>query len=128
MWSRALSVGAGLALGALACGRGASNTPPGQTPEQRQRQLGEAARAVVLCQTRDTTLLRQLGAPTRDGLLHRSRVLSWISPDESRTRYVAVLLDSAGVVVDLYWDVPTQVPWVPTSQCGGAGAVGGGVG
>jgi hypothetical protein len=23
------------------------------------------------------------------------------------------------VVVDVYWDIPTEVPWVPTNQCGG---------
>jgi hypothetical protein len=90
-----------------------------EPPSSRRQQLREVARSVVLCHTTDSTLLRQLGRPSRDGVLHRGRVMSWMSPNDSLTRYVAVLLDSAGTVVDLYWDVPTQVPWVPTNQCQG---------
>lgn len=79
--------------------------------------LREAARSTVLCQTSDSTLLRRLGPPSRNGILHRGRVMSWISPNDSLDRYLAVLVDSAGTVVDLYWDVPTEVPWSPTDQC-----------
>jgi len=30
-----------------------------------------------------------------------------------------MLLDARGVVTDLYWDIPTEIPWVPTDQCRG---------
>ena len=34
---------------------------------------------------------------------------------------LAVLLDARGVVVDLEWDVPTEIPWTPADQCNGGG-------
>ncbi len=78
-----------------------------------------AARSVVLCKTTEVDLRRQLGEPTRNGILHGARVVSWIARWDSPTRYLAVLLDDRGVVVDVYWDIPTEIPWVPTDQCGG---------
>jgi hypothetical protein len=75
------------------------------------------ARTVVLCTTTGDELRRRLGEPTRDGFLHRARILSWSTRSESVTRYLAVLIDDRGIVVDLRWDVPDQVPWVPTDQC-----------
>jgi hypothetical protein len=78
-----------------------------------------AARSIVLCSTTESELRRKLGEPYRDGILHRRRVVSWIAQRDSPTRYLAVLLDDHGVVVDVYWDIPTEVPWVPTDQCGG---------
>jgi hypothetical protein len=45
--------------------------------------------------------------------------MSWVTRWDSPARYLAVLLDDRGVVVDLYWDIPTEVPWVPTDQCRG---------
>jgi hypothetical protein len=30
-----------------------------------------------------------------------------------------VLIDDRGIVTDLYWDVPTEIPWAPSNQCGG---------
>ena len=78
-----------------------------------------AARSVVLCTTTEAELRRQFGAPVRDGILHRARIMSWVTRWESPSRYLAVMLDDHGVVVDLYWDVPTEVPWVPTDQCHG---------
>lgn len=76
------------------------------------------ARAIVLCTTTLDDLRRQLGDPTRDGRLHGQHVVSWITAWDPLVRYLAVLVDARGVVVDLYWDVPTEVTWVPTSQCG----------
>jgi hypothetical protein len=78
-----------------------------------------AARSVVLCKTTEADLRHQLGEPTRDGILHGARVVSWIARWDSPTRYLAVLLNDRGVVVDVYWDIPTEIPWVPTDQCGG---------
>ena len=77
------------------------------------------ASSVVLCTTTEAELRRQFGEPTRDGILHRARVMSWITRWDSPPRYLAVLLDDRGVVVDLYWDIPSEVPWVPTNQCPG---------
>jgi hypothetical protein len=75
--------------------------------------------SIVLCSTTESELRQKLGEPYRDGILHRRRVVSWIAQWDSPTRYLAVLLDDHGVVVDVYWDIPTEVPWVPTNQCGG---------
>lgn len=36
---------------------------------------------------------------------------------ESPGEFLGVLINGHGVVVDLYWDVPTEVPWAPTDQC-----------
>ena len=76
-----------------------------------------AAKSVVLCKTTLGDLQAQLGSPTRDGLLHRSRVVSWITEWEPLTRYLAVQVNDQGVVTDLYWNVPSEIPWVPVDQC-----------
>lgn len=78
-----------------------------------------AANAVVLCKTTLAELQSRLGAPTRDGLLHAGHVVSWITQWEPLARYLAVLVDPQGVVTDLYWNVPTEIPWVPANQCTG---------
>jgi hypothetical protein len=75
------------------------------------------ARSITLCRTTEAELRRQLGEPTRDGLLRRDRVVSWIVEENQVVKYLAVLLNSGGVVTDLYWDLPTEIPWVPVSQC-----------
>lgn len=77
------------------------------------------ARSIVLCRTTETDLRSQLGNPTRDGIFHRQRVMSWITGSDSPVKYLAVLFDDRGVVVDLYWDIPTEIPWQPVNQCGG---------
>lgn len=76
-------------------------------------------RSIVLCTTTESELRQKLGEPTRDGILHRARVVSWITRWDSQPRYLAVLLDERGVVADVYWDIPTEVAWVPTDQCRG---------
>lgn len=75
------------------------------------------ARAVVLCKSTLTELQSQLGEPTRDGILHRKRVVSWITAWDPLTRYLAVVVRRDGVIVDLYWDIPTEVPWRPKNLC-----------
>jgi len=77
------------------------------------------ARSVVVCQTTEADLRRDLGQPSRDGMLHGARVLTWIIPETESVRYLAVLVDARGVVGDLYWDIPSAVPWTPTNQCTG---------
>ena len=78
-----------------------------------------AAEAVVLCKTPLSELQQRLGTPTRDGVLHSARVVSWITEWEPLAKYLAVMVDDRGVVVDLYWNVPTEIPWIPASQCNG---------
>ena len=76
-----------------------------------------AAESVILCHTTLTELHERLGPPTRDGLLHSVRIVSWITEWEPLAKYLAVMVDKQGVVVDLYWNIPTEIPWAPTSQC-----------
>ncbi|MDP9121544.1 MAG: hypothetical protein M3O15_09290 [Acidobacteriota bacterium] len=89
------------------------------TPATPALDAHAVARSVVLCTTTETELRHLLGEPTRDGTLHRAHVMSWITRWDSPPRYLAVLLDDRGVVVDVYWDIPSEVPWVPTDQCRG---------
>jgi hypothetical protein len=74
-------------------------------------------RSVELCKTTFEQLRARLGEPTRDGVVHKDHVASWITDWESPVKYLAVLLDGKDVVTDLYWNVPTEIPWVPASQC-----------
>jgi hypothetical protein len=76
-----------------------------------------AARAITVCHTPLSDLEARLGAPTRDGRLHSDRIVSWITEWEPLAKYLAVMVDARGIVVDVYWDVPTEIPWTPTNQC-----------
>lgn len=98
-----------------ACSARPASTTAGQSPDSVSP--ADVARSVVLCETTEADLRGRLGTPTRDGILHDRRILSWTVQSAAPGRYLAVLVDTAGVVVDLYWDVPTEVPWVPTDQC-----------
>jgi hypothetical protein len=100
----------------LASGCAHSTAAPATAPAIDGR---AAARSIVLCKTTEAELRGRLGEPTRDGVIHDARVLSWIARWDSPARYLAVLLDEHGVVVDLYWDIPTEIPWVPANQCRG---------
>ena len=109
----ALAVAATLVAGA-ACTRGAA--PAASTAP---RLTASSVAAIALCTTTEAELRTALGAPARDGVLHRARILSWMAGETEGgvVHYLAVLLDDRGVVVDLYWDVPTEIPWTPTDQC-----------
>jgi hypothetical protein len=74
-------------------------------------------RSVELCRTTEAELRAKFGEPSRDGVIHGQRILTWLIQTEPLPRYLGVMLDSRSLVVDLYWDVPTEVPWVPASQC-----------
>jgi hypothetical protein len=89
----------------------------GAEPDRPTLDGTAAARSVVLCKTTLSELESRLGSPTRDGLLHASRVVSWITELDPLVRYLAVQVNQQGVVTDLYWNVPTEIPWVPTNQC-----------
>jgi hypothetical protein len=78
------------------------------------------AAAVTLCRTTEAELRSRLGPPDRDGVLHGGRVVTWFVRRDSPERFLSVLLDSAGVVVDDYWDVPQEAPVVLENRCGAA--------
>ncbi|HLM68002.1 MAG TPA: hypothetical protein VK358_10770 [Longimicrobium sp.] len=101
------------------CARAAGPSAP--APAQANGRA--VAAAVVLCTTTEAELRRALGEPTRDGRLRDARVLSWIVGEDDVVSYLAVLLDARGVVVDLYWDLPTEIGWAPADQCAGRGAM-----
>jgi len=98
------------------CASAHPHAPKGPDPIVEARAV---ARSVVLCKTTEAELRQKLGAPSRDGVIHDAHILSWLISTETLNRYLAVLLDAHGVVVDLYWDIPTEIPWVPTDQCRG---------
>lgn len=95
------------------CAHAAPSSPaPGSAGDRRA-----IARAVELCRTTEAELRAALGQPTRDGMLRRARVLSWIIAEDGVVSYLAVLVDSRGIVVDRVWDLPTEIPWNPENQC-----------
>ncbi|MEO8701814.1 MAG: NUDIX domain-containing protein [Kofleriaceae bacterium] len=75
--------------------------------------------AITLCHTTEAELRAALGEPTRDGIFHDARIESWILGEGHGgvVRYLAVMLDPKGVVIDRVWNVPTEIPWVPADQC-----------
>lgn len=113
-WRNAARAGA---LAALLAGCARSAEPSSPTPARVDARA--VAASIVLCTTTEAELRRALGAPTRDGRLRDARVVSWIVGEGDVVSYLAVLLDARGVVVDLYWDLPTEIPWSPADQCAG---------
>jgi hypothetical protein len=77
----------------------------------------EVARAVQLCQSSVASLEAQLGRPSRDGRLGRTRVVTWIVEWEPLVKYLGVMADEAGTVVDVAWNLPSEVQWSPTNRC-----------
>jgi hypothetical protein len=75
------------------------------------------ARSVELCRSNIDDLQRRLGPPSRDGVLGRMRVLTWIVDWDPLVRYLGVAADEKGRVVDLYWDLPSEIPWTPADRC-----------
>ncbi|HEX6909432.1 MAG TPA: hypothetical protein VF142_03505, partial [Longimicrobium sp.] len=98
---------------------GCAHAAPESAPAPADRRA--AVRAIVLCTSTEAELRATLGEPARDGLLRRERILGWIIDEDAVVSYLAVLLDARGVVVDLVWDVPTEIPWTPADQCNGGG-------
>ncbi len=93
----------------------------GQTADAERPDPRPLVGAITLCTTTETELRRDFGTPTRDGRLRDARILSWITAmgDDGVAHYLAVMLDARGRVVDLYWDLPTEIPWTPADQCSG---------
>lgn len=77
----------------------------------------EIARAVKLCQTNVAELEVQLGRPSRDGRLGRTRIVTWIVECEPLVKYLGVMADQTGIVVDVYWNLPSEVQWSPVNRC-----------
>jgi hypothetical protein len=107
-----------LLLGSVACAHAAAGNAPtdGHAMPVDARAV---VRSIVLCKTTESELIARLGEPTRNGLLGRARIMSWIIQWDHPTRYLGVLLDDRGTVVDLYWDLPTEIPWSPADRCRG---------
>ena len=89
----------------------------GRDVASRVASARQVVQGIVLCRTTEAELRNALGAPTRDGIIHRQRIVSWIVSDQGAVKYLAVAVNGAGIVTDLYWDVPTEIPWVPADSC-----------
>ncbi|GAB6195504.1 hypothetical protein PAGU2595_008050 [Lysobacter xanthus] len=89
-------------------------------PAPRERPIvdgASVARGVELCRTRVAEIEARLGPPSRDGRLGRARLLTWIVDWDPLVRYLGVLADADGRVVDVVWDAPSEVPWTPVDRC-----------
>ena len=76
-----------------------------------------AASSVELCRTTLAELQQRLGPPSRDGFVGDTRVLTWVVEWDPLVRYLGVVVDDRGVVVDRYWNAPSEIQWVPTNRC-----------
>lgn len=104
------------------CMLGACATAPPPTAADPRMDAAPLVAGIVLCESTEAELRQRFGAPTRDGRLRDARVLSWITEGDDENgdgiiRYLAVMLDAGGKVVDLYWNLPTEIPWTPADQC-----------
>ena len=95
---------------------GCATSPP-DVEEPPIANGAQVARSVVLCQTRVAALEAQLGTPSRDGFLGKSRVVTWIVEWDPLVKYLGVLADENDAVVDLYWNLPSEVQWAPVNRC-----------
>lgn len=77
----------------------------------------EVAGSVELCKTNIADLQARLGQPSRDGRLGKVRVVTWVVEWDPLTKYLGVMVDDTGTVVDLYWNLPSEVQWSPTNRC-----------
>lgn len=75
------------------------------------------ARSVELCKTLLSDLQAKLGTPSRDGRLGKVRIMTWVVEWDPLTKYLGVMADETGTVVDLYWNLPSEVQWTPTNRC-----------
>ncbi len=90
-----------------------------QTQSEERPIVGGAnvARSVVLCQTKLIDLQSRLGEPSRDGVLGRTRILTWIVSWDPLVKYLGVMADDNGTVVDVYWNLPSEIQWSPVNRC-----------
>jgi len=90
---------------------------PKDTGEHPIAHGADVARAVQLCRTKVSDLQTQLGEPSRDGLLGTSRIMTWIVAWDPLVKYLGVMADASGTVVDVYWNLPSEVTWSPMNRC-----------
>lgn len=90
---------------------------PGDTGELPIPNGAEIARSVELCKSNIADLQARLGPPSRDGVLGRSRIMTWIVAWEPLVNYLGVMADASGTVVDVYWNLPSEVTWLPANRC-----------
>jgi len=94
---------------------GCASSPP---VEEKPIENGAAiAHSVALCRTKVADLESQLGTPSRDGVLGRARLLTWVVAWDPLVKYLGVMADNSGTVVDLYWDLPSEIQWAPVNRC-----------
>ena len=62
-------------------------------------------------------LQSRLGEPSRDGVLGRTRILTWVVSWDPLVKYLGVMADDSGTVVDVYWNLPSEVQWSPMDRC-----------
>ena len=105
-----------LCISALA----ACATAPTVDREQPIANGVEVARSIVVCRTKVAALEAQLGTPSRDGMLGNARVVTWIVEWDPLVKYLGVLVDASGTVVDLYWNLPSEIQWKPANRCSAA--------
>jgi hypothetical protein len=94
------------------------------TEESAERPIVDGAaiaRSVVPCDTTFAALRERLGEPSRDGRRGTDRIVTWVIDWDPLVRYLGVLLDADGRVVDVYWDIPSEVAWVPVDRCAAHG-------
>jgi hypothetical protein len=104
----------------LACGGGAR--AEGANSAQAES-LGDARRkvaAIELCKSREQELLTSFGESMREGRVGKLRIRSWLLSKDHLERILAVALDERGTVVDISWDAPGTVTWIPRDQCAAA--------
>jgi hypothetical protein len=105
-----------LALSSLLSLSGCASVPQ-DAAERTISDGAEVARTVELCKTGIADLQSRLGPPSRDGLLGSSRVVTWIVEWDPLVKYLGVMTNESGTVVDLYWNLPSEVTWAPTDRC-----------
>lgn len=91
-----------------------------ESPERPIVDGAAVARSVVPCETTFAALRERLGPPSRDGRRGSDRIVTWVTDWDPLVRYLGVMLDADGRVVDVYWDIPSEVAWVPVNRCDGS--------
>ncbi|MBN8481227.1 MAG: hypothetical protein J0L88_06495 [Xanthomonadales bacterium] len=100
----------------VACSAGCASVPKDDV--EKVIPDGEAvARSVMLCRTQVSELQARLGTPSRDGLIGSARILTWVVAWDPLVRYLGVMADASGTVVDMTWDLPSEVTWSPQDHC-----------
>jgi len=90
---------------------------PDDNHEQPVSNGPDVARSVELCKTGIADLQERLGAPSRDGMLGQSRIMTWVVAWDPLVKYLGVMANESGTVVDVYWNLPSEITWSPVDRC-----------